>query len=106
MSFSPISASARLIDGHTGSGRSITLPISTRSTSKRAKHETRLAVHALLTVVMEVLGTLLPTIAYLMPTYEPMVRALLIGCTVLAVRVPSVSSGYRCNAVRSREEAA
>jgi len=106
MSFLPISASIRLIEGHTGSGRSISSGIPDHPGSKRATHETWQAVHALLTITMEVLRALLPTIAYLTPTYEPMVRALLVGCTVLAVRVPSTSSGYHCHAVRSLEEAA
>jgi hypothetical protein len=49
------------------------------------------AAHAILATATEVLGRLLPTIAYLTPAYAPMVRALMAGCTALAVRVPGPS---------------
>jgi hypothetical protein len=54
-------------------------------------HENWRAAQAILAIATEVLGRLLPTIAYLTPTYAPVVRALMAGCTALAVRVPGPS---------------
>jgi hypothetical protein len=64
------------------------------------------AAQAILAISTEVLGRLLPTIAYLMPTYEPIVIALMIGCTALAVRVPSGPNGDKCYGAQSLEDAA
>jgi hypothetical protein len=64
------------------------------------------AGQATLAIATEVLGRLLPTIAVLMPTYAPMVTALMAACTALAVRVPSGSNSDRCHETRSLEDAA
>jgi hypothetical protein len=64
------------------------------------------AAQAILAISTEVLGRLLPTIAYLMPTYGPIVIALMIGCTALAVRVPSGSNSDKCYEAKSLEDAA
>jgi hypothetical protein len=52
-------------------------------------HENWRAAQATLALATEVLGRLLPTIAYLTPAYAPMVRALMAGCTALAVKFPA-----------------
>ena|ERR1700722_14948041 len=69
-------------------------------------HESWRAAHAILTMATEVLGRLLPTIAFLTPTYEPMVRALMVGFIALAVRVPSGSSSNKSHGARSLKDAA
>jgi hypothetical protein len=72
----------------------------------RGTHENWRAAQAILASATEVLGRFLPTIAYVMPTYEPMVRALMVGCTALAVRVPSGSNSDKRHGARSLEDAA
>jgi len=42
---------------------------------------------AILAISAEVLERLHPTVACLLPSYEPIVIALMIGCTTLAVRI-------------------
>jgi hypothetical protein len=69
-------------------------------------HKSWRAAHAILTIATEVLGRLFPAVAFLTPTYEPMVRALMVGCTALAVRIPPGQNSDTCNATRSLEEAA
>jgi anaerobic selenocysteine-containing dehydrogenase len=44
---------------------------------------------AILAIGAEVLERLHPTVAHLLPAYEPIVIALMIGCTTLAVRLSS-----------------
>jgi hypothetical protein len=44
---------------------------------------------AMLAISADVLERLHPTVARLLPAYEPIVIALMIGCTRLAVRVSS-----------------
>jgi hypothetical protein len=78
-----------LIDGQKRPWNSFNSRIPCYARSKQGTHESWRAAQAILAIAMEVLGRLLPTIAYLTPTYEPMVRALMVGCTALAVRVPS-----------------
>jgi len=78
-----------LIDGQKWSWNSINSGIPSDARSEQGRHENWRATQAILAIATEVLGRLLPTIAYLTPTYEPMVRALMAGCTALAVRVPS-----------------
>jgi hypothetical protein len=73
---------------------------------EQGTHEIWRAAQAILAIATEVLGRLLPTIAYLTPTYEPMFRALMAGCTALAVRVPSGSNSDKCDRPRSVEDAA
>ena len=74
--------------------------------SEQGRHENWRATQAILAIATEVLGRLLPTIAYLTPTYEPMVRALMAGCTALAVRVPLGSNSDKHDRTRSLEDAA
>jgi hypothetical protein len=69
-------------------------------------HRSWRAAHAILTIATEVLGRLFPAVAFLTPTYEPMVRALMVGCTALAVRIPPGQNRDTCNATPSLEEAA
>jgi hypothetical protein len=69
-------------------------------------HENWRPAQAILAIATEVLGRLLPTVAYLTPTYAPMVRALMVGCTALAVRVPSGSRSGKRHGVQSLEDAA
>ena len=69
-------------------------------------HESWRAAHTILTIATEVLERLLPTIAFLTPTYEPMARALMVGCIALAVRVPSGSSSNKSHGTRSLKDAA
>jgi hypothetical protein len=95
-----------LIDGHRWSRNSIDSGIPNDTRPMQGTHEKWRAAQAILAVATEVLGRLLPTIAYLTPTYEPMVRALLVGCTVLAVRVPSGSNSAKCHGTRSLDDAA
>jgi hypothetical protein len=78
----------------------------TNARPERGTHENWQAAQVILAIATEVLGKLLPTIAYLTPTYEPMVRALMVGCTALAVRVPSGSNSDKCHGARSLEDAA
>jgi hypothetical protein len=95
-----------LIDGHKWSWNSINSRIPSYARPKQGTHENWRTAHAILTIASEGLGRLLPTIAYLAPTYEPMVRALMVGCTALAVRVPSRSNSDKRHATRSLEDAA
>jgi hypothetical protein len=95
-----------LIDGQKHSWRSINPGISSYARPEQGAHENWRAAQAILAIATEVLGKLLPTIAYLTPTYEPMVRALMVGCTALAVRVPSGSNSDKCHGARSLEDAA
>jgi hypothetical protein len=69
-------------------------------------HENWRAAQVILATTTAVLGRLLPTIAYLTPRYAPMVRALMVGSTALAVRVPSLSNSGKCHGARSLEDAA
>jgi hypothetical protein len=69
-------------------------------------HQNWRTAPAILATATEVLGRLLPTIAYLTPTYAPMVRALMVGCTALAVRVPSGSKSGKCHGAQPLEDAA
>jgi hypothetical protein len=80
------------------------IPSNTRPA--QGTHENWRAAQALLAIATEVLGRHLPTIAYLTPTYAPMVRALIAGCTTLAVRVPSGSKSGRRHGAQSLEDAA
>ena len=78
----------------------------TNARPERGTHENWQAAQVILAIATEVLGKLLPTIAFLMPTYAPMVRALMVGCTALAVRVPSGSNSDKCHGARSLKDAA
>jgi hypothetical protein len=80
------------------------IPSNTRPA--KGMHEVRRAAQAILATATEVLGRLLPTIAYLTPTYAPMVRALMAGCTALAVRGPSESKSGKRHGAQSLEDAA
>jgi hypothetical protein len=80
------------------------IPSDTRP--EQRTHESWRAAQAILTIATEVLGRLLPSIAFLTPTYEPLVRALMVGCTALAVRVPSGSSSDKSHGARSLKNAA
>ena len=91
-----------LIDGQKWSWNSINSGIPSDARS----HENWRATQAILAIATEVLERLLPTIAYLTPTYEPMVRALMAGCTALAVRIPSGSNSDKHHGTRSLEDAA
>jgi hypothetical protein len=73
---------------------------------ERRTHESWRAAHTILTIATEVLERLLPTIAFLTPTYEPMARAVMVGCTALAVRVPPGSSSKKFHGARSLKDAA
>jgi hypothetical protein len=95
-----------LIDGHKWSWNSINSGIPSDTRPVQETHEKWRAAQAILAIATEVLVRLLPTIAYLTPTYEPMVRAVLVGCSALAVRVPSGSKSAKCNRTRSLEDAA
>jgi hypothetical protein len=92
-----------LIYGHQWSWNSINSRI---PSPEQGTHENWRAAQAILAIATDVLGRLLPTIAYLIPTYEPMVRALMVGCTALAVRVPSGSKSDKCHGARSLQDAA
>ena len=61
---------------------------------------------AILAISTEVLGKLQPTIAYLTPTYEPIVMALIVGCTALAVRASAESNSDKWNGTETLEDAA
>jgi hypothetical protein len=95
-----------LIDGHKWSWSSINSGIFSNAGPEQESDDHWRAVHAILAIVTEALGRLLPMIVYLTPTYEPMVRALVVGCTALAVRVPSGSNSDKCHGTRSLEDAA
>lgn len=69
-------------------------------------HENWRVAQAIVATATEVLGRLLPTIEYLTPTSAPMLRALIVGCTALAVRVPSGSKSGKCHGAQSLEDAA
>jgi hypothetical protein len=97
---------AYLIYGRPWSWSPINSGIPSIPRSKQGAHQNRRAAQAILAIATDVLGRLLPTIAYLMPTYEPMVRALMVGCTALAVRVPSGSNNDKCHGARSLKNAA
>ena len=94
-----------LIDGEKWSWNSIYSGIPSYTSSEQGRHENWRAAQAILTIATEVLGRLLPTISYLTPTYEPVVRALMAGCTALAVKVPSGSNSYNRHGARSLEDA-
>jgi hypothetical protein len=95
-----------LIDGQKWSWSAINSGIPSYARPEQGAHENWRAAQVILAIATEVLGRLIPTIAYLTPTYEPMVRALMVGCTALAVRVPSVSNSDKCHGTRSLEDAA
>ena len=95
-----------LMDGQTWSWSSISSGIPSYAHSEQGTHENWRVAQAILAIATEVLGRLLPTVTYLAPTYEPMVRALMVGCTALAVRVPSRSNSDKRHATRSLEDAA
>src|ERR1700685_2492247 len=92
-----------LIYGHQLSWDSINSGI---PSPEQGTHENGRAAQAILAIATDVLGRLLPTIAYLIPTYEPMVRALMVGCTALVVRVSPGSNNDKCHGTRSLEDAA
>jgi hypothetical protein len=96
----------RLIDGQKWSWNFINSEIPSYTRPEQGAHENWRAAHAILAIATDVLGRLLPTIAYLTPTYEPMVRALMFGCTALAVRVSPGSNNDKCHGTRSLEDAA
>jgi hypothetical protein len=81
-----------------------TIPSYTR-TAQEPRENWRVA-QMILAIATEVLGRLLPTIAYLMPAYAPFVRALMAGCTALAVRVPPESNSGKSHGTQSLEDAA
>jgi len=56
---------------------------------ERRRYENWTTATAILAISAEVLERLHPTVARLLPAYEPIVIALMIGCTRLAVRVSS-----------------
>ena len=95
-----------LIDGQHWSWSSINSGTPSNTHPEQGTHENWRAAQAILAIATEVLGRLLPTIAYLMPTYAPMVRALMAGCTALAVRVPPGSNSDKHHGTRSLEDAA
>jgi hypothetical protein len=95
-----------LIDGQKWSWNSINWGIPSYARSEQGTQKNWRAAQAILAIATEVLGKLLPTIAYLTPTYEPMVRALMVGCTALAVRVPPGSNSDKRHGARSLEDAA
>src|SRR5271156_6258045 len=95
-----------LIGGQKWSWSSINSGIPTYARSEEGMHANWRAAQAILAIATELLARLLPTIAYLTPTYEPMVRALMVGCTALAVRVPSGSNSDKHHGARSLEDAA
>jgi hypothetical protein len=69
----------------------------------QGRHEHWRAAQAILAIATEVLGRLLPTIAYLTPTYAPMVRALMAGCRALAGRVPGPSVPRHFSTIAERD---
>jgi hypothetical protein len=95
-----------LIYGQQWSWSSINSGTPSNTRPQQGTHENWRAAQAILAMAAEVLGGLLPTIAFLMPTYAPMVRALMAGCTALAVRVPSGSNRDKCHGARSLKDAA
>jgi hypothetical protein len=82
------------------------IPSTTRRAQGTHGREVWRAAQAILAISTEVPGRLLPTIAYLMPTYGPIVIALMIGCATLAVRVPSESNSDKSHGAQSLEDAA
>jgi hypothetical protein len=95
-----------LIYGQQWSWSSINSGTPSNTRPEQGTHENWRAAQAILAIATEVLGRLLPTIALLMPTYAPMVRALMASCTALAVRVPSGSNSDKCHGARSLKDAA
>jgi hypothetical protein len=95
----------RLIDGQKWSWNSINSGLPSYARSEQGTHENWRVAQAILAIATEVLGRLLPTIAYLTPTYEPMIMALMAGCTALAVRVSAVSNSDRRHRARPLEDA-
>ena len=79
---------------------------STRPEQRRHRLENWPTAQVILTISMELLGRLLPTIACLVPVCEPVIVALMSGCMALAARVPpGLNSGKRDGA-QSLEDAA
>ena len=95
-----------LICGRQCSWSSINSGIPSNSRPRQGTHQNWRAAQAVLAIATELLGRLHPTIAYLMPTYQPMVLALMAGCTALAVRVPSESNSDNRHGARPLEDAA
>jgi hypothetical protein len=94
-----------LIDGHKWSWNAINSEIARYAGPVQGTHKDCRAAQLILAIATEALGKLLPTIAYLTPTYEPIVRALMVGCIALAVSV-SGSNRNKCHGARSPEDAA
>jgi hypothetical protein len=92
-----------LIHGRRWSWSSITAGIPGKTRPEQGTHENWRAAQAILAIATEVLGRLLPTIAYLMPTYGPMVMAPMAGCAALAVKVSPGSNSDMCHRARSLE---
>lgn len=95
-----------LVYGQPWSWSPINSGIPSNTRPEQGTHENWRAAQAILAIATEVLERLLPTIALLMPTYAPMVRALMVGCTALAVKVPSGSNSDRCHEAQSLKDAA
>jgi hypothetical protein len=95
-----------LIYGQHWSWSSINSGTPSNTHPEQGTHENWRAAQAILAIATEVLGRLLPTIAYLTPAYAPMVRALMVSCTALAVRVPSGSKSGKRQGAQSLEDAA
>jgi hypothetical protein len=70
------------------------------------RHENWPTSQALLVICMGALERFLPTISYLVPSCQPVVFALMMGCTALAARVPSAINSDKCDSVQALDDAA
>lgn len=86
----------------------IHLGIPTRACRERGtrRYENWPTAQAILAISTEILGRLLPAVSYLAPASAPIVIALMIGCTTLAVRVSSGLNSDKCEGIQSLEDAA
>jgi hypothetical protein len=70
------------------------------------RHENWPTSQVLLVICTEALERCLPTIAYLVPSCQPVVFALMMGCTALAARAPSAINSDKCDSVPALDDAA
>jgi hypothetical protein len=72
----------------------------------RHRYKTWPVAKAMLAIGAEVLERLLPMVAYVVPEYEPILLALMIGCITLTVRPSPGMNWDKCDRAKSMEDAA
>lgn len=81
-------------------------PSRTRRELETRRRESWTTAQAIPAITAKVLERLLPTVACLLPIYEPIVIALMIGSIMLAGRVSPGLNSDKCDGIQSEEDAA